>query len=218
MKVGILTPDRGDRPLFLEQWRRMIDRQTLKPEIVELVDYEPLSGDCDISQRYRIGYDKLRDKGLDVIACAESDDVYLPRYLEVMCKGWLDHGKPDIFGICYTVYYHLGIGKSYTLNHPNRSSMMCTLIKPDLELDWPLDDYPYTDAHLWMHATSRATFRPSEIITVGLKHGYGKTGGEFHTTSLKKFTEKGILLSKLVGEDMKYYDEIRNLINLDNKR
>lgn len=213
IKVAVICPDRGgDRPLFLAQFHKQMARQTLKPEVIEVIDFAPTDDSVDITKRYRIGYEKIRGKGFDVVAFCENDEVYLPRYLEVMVKGWLDYGKPELFGINHTIYYHLGLDRSVVLEHPNRSSMMCTLMKPDLDVEWCADDYPYTDAWLWMNCKDRKTFRPGEMICLGIKHGISLCGGEYHSTNLKKYTDKGILFSKVVGEDLKYYEEIKALI------
>lgn len=210
IRLGVIMPHRRDRPDFLCQFHKYLSRQTFQPEIVEIVDYPPKGEDKDITERYRYGYDKLRGKGLDVIAMLEIDDFYSPRYLEVMINGWLEHGKPDIFGLNYTIYYHLKLKKSFTFEHKFRSSMMSTLIKPDLAFGWPPDNYPYTDAYLWMNIKNRVTFRPKEIICIGIKHGMGLTGGGWHSLDnpkeVKKYKEN-FDLKKFVGEeDFEFYE------------
>jgi glycosyltransferase involved in cell wall biosynthesis len=209
MRVGIITPDRGDRPQFMEQYYRMMDRQTLKPEVIEVVDYAPVSDDCDITPRYRYGYDKLRNCGLDVILFIESDDWYSPRYIEVMVSEWDRLGRPDLFGPNYTIYYHLGLRKDFVFRHEKRSSMMSTLIKADLDFTWPADDYPYTDSHLWINIKNKLTFLPKEMICLGIKHGVGKVGGRFHTDMLGMYKENKISLEKVAGEDYWFYDSIQ---------
>lgn len=214
-KFGVICPDRGDRVLMLEQFHRLMDSQTIKPDILELVTYVPESDAIDISQRYRLGYDKLRNQGLDCILFIESDDWYSPNYIETMLRGWVDHGCPDMFGTNYTTYVNLRLGegvvrKALTLHHAERSSMMSTLIKADLDLQWPDDSYPYTDSHLWIHCKNRKTFAPENgWICLGLKGGYvkGLSGGSFHNDKLKMFTENVHFL-KVVGEDnFKFYSE-----------
>lgn len=214
-KFGVICPDRNDRPLLLEQFHRMMAYQTVKPDVIELVNYVPKSTDIDITQRYRHGYDKLRGTGLDCILFVENDDYYSPTYFETMLRGWVNHGCPDMFGTNYTTYVNLRLGegdirKAITLKHEQRSSMMSTLIKADLDLKWPVDNYPYTDSHLWIHCANKKTFAPDNgWICLGIKGGYveGLCGGSFHRDKLRMYNEN-INLHKIVGdENYKFYSE-----------
>lgn len=208
MRVGVIMPHRNDRPKFLEQFHRILSRQTLQPEIVEIVDYEPKSDSVDITERYKYGYDKLRGKGLDVIAFLEIDDWYSNDYLETMVNGWNSHGRPKMFGLDYTIYYHLCVEKSFVFKHDKRSSMMSTLMIPDLNIEWCKDDYPYTDSYLWKTIGGKL-FNPRKDIALGLKHGLSLCGGKFHSENLDRYKEKWIDLKKFVGEeDWNFYRTI----------
>lgn len=200
MKFAILMPHRGDRPKFLEQFHRIVQRQTVQPEIVEIVDYEPLSNACDITQRYKVGYDNLRNKGLDAIIIFENDDYYSNNYCEVMLNAWNAKGRPNLFGIDHTIYYHLAIHKSFTFKHDKRASMMSTLIKPDMDFNWPQDDYAYTDSFLWKELKG-TTFNPRQTICVGLKHGIGLSGGRWHSEQLQRYKDTWLDFRKVVGEE-----------------
>ena len=200
-------PHRNDRPKFLEQFHRILSRQTVKPDILEIVDYEPKSNQKDITQRYVFGYDKLRAKRLDVIAFMEIDDWYSPNYCEVMLKNWDSFGRPQLFGIDHTVYYHLAVKKSFIFKHPGRSSMMNTLLVPDLDINWCADDYPYTDAFLWK-LFKGVSHNPKQIITLGIKHGIGMSGGRWHTEGLQRYNQTNVNLESLVGEDIEFYNNI----------
>lgn len=205
IRVGVICPDRSDRPKFMEMFYRQLDRQTLKPERVEVVDYVPESFSCDITQRYRRGYDILRGKDLDVILFMENDDVYAPTYIEVMAENWLKYGKPKMLGLNYTIYYHLFIGKSFVFKHEKRSSAMSTLIRPDMDFEWCADSYAYTDSHLWK-TVGGVTFNPRKDIALGLKHGLSMTGGLWHRDNLERYKETNIDFRKLVGdEDFAFY-------------
>jgi hypothetical protein len=108
----------------------------------------------------------------------ESDDWYSPTYLETMIAAWNQFHEPDIFGTCYTIYYHLELKAYFTMEHHQRSSAMNTFIKPDMDFSWPVDIEPFLDMHLWgVNSTikSRVVFKPDQIISVGMKHGVGKT-------------------------------------------
>ena len=61
MRTAVLIPSRNDRPDFLANCLRMMQAQTLQPYHIEIVDDKALSNEKDITLRYRIGYDKLRN-------------------------------------------------------------------------------------------------------------------------------------------------------------
>lgn len=208
MRIGILIPTRNDRPGFLDNCLRMIEAQTLKPALILTVDYKPESDKCDITQRYRIGYNSFRDKGVDVIALMEDDDFYHPEYLETMINEWVKRGKPDIFGTGYTIYYHLKLGAYFTMHHQDRASAMNTLIRPDLEINWPVDHEPFTDMHLW-RTIHGCVFFPEKVISVGMKHGIGLCGGRSHVDKLHRYSQKdeGFLQKTLDPESYKFYSQ-----------
>jgi hypothetical protein len=189
MKIAVLIPDRGDRPNFLRNCERMIENQTLKPTYMFVVDYPPKNDDCDITQRYRVGYESINKYDVDCILLMENDDYYSQSYIETMVNNWIKNGKPDIFGTDYTIYYHINERAHFTMNHSRRSSAMSTLIKPNLNIQWPKDNDPYTDIALWKQLKG-ITFRPDEIICIGIKHGVGKCGGKNHTCNMHRYINK----------------------------
>ena len=199
MKIGVVIPTRGDRPLFLKNFFRLIKNQTLQPTEIYLVDESPSSYECDITKRYRLGYDYFRNKGMDVLLFMEDDDWYSPLYIETMIQNWTMAGEPELFGTNYTIYYNIRLFKFFTMRHTRRSAAMSTLILPDMDFDWPKDSEPYTDSHLWFLSKHLKTgkkldgkvFRPDLDICVGIKHGIGKTGGENHTTFLNRYSGNG---------------------------
>jgi glycosyltransferase involved in cell wall biosynthesis len=216
MNVGIIIPDRRDRPQFLENCLRMMDRQTLKPDRICVMEYAPESDKCDITQRYRRGYHHLCGKDLDIIAFIENDDYYSPEYLEYMVNKWQEYGKPDIFGTNYTIYYHLKLGAHFTMYHQDRASAMNTLIKPDLDINWPVDHEPFTDMHLWANIKG-ITFMPEKVIAIGMKHGIGLCGGKSHVDKLYRYTnnDDGFLQRTVDEDSYKFYSQFYepNFIN-----
>jgi glycosyltransferase involved in cell wall biosynthesis len=206
MKVGVIIPDRGDRPEFIKHCFWQLERQTVQPDIVEHVNYAPLSDAVDITQRYRRGYDLLRNKGLDVIAFIENDEYYHPTYLETMLTEWGKRGRPDIFGTNYTIYYHLRLAGYFTMYHQDRASAMNTFIKPDLEISWPVDHEPFTDMHLWRQIHG-CVIDPGKIISIGMKHGIGKCGGRSHVDKLHRYQNlnDGFLEKTIDPESYKFY-------------
>lgn len=187
MKIAVLIPDRNDRPELLANCLRMIGEQTLKPNHIEVVNHQPIDDKCDITQRYRIGYNRLRNQGYDCILLMENDDWYSKDYIQEMISAWLLNNKPDIFGTSYTVYYHLKLHAYFKMAHPRRSSAMSTLLKADLDFPWCVDHEPYTDMHLW-RTLKGCTFTPVKPICIGMKHNTGKTGGRYHDNYLHQFT------------------------------
>lgn len=208
MRVAVIIPTRGDRPGFIQNFARMKNAQTLPVEHTVYMNYPPESDKCDITQRYKRGYEDLRGKRFDVIALMEDDDWYSPDYLQTMVDEWVKRGKPDIFGTGYTIYYHLKLGAYFTMYHQDRASAMNTLIKPDLEINWPPDHEPFTDMHLWQNIHG-AVYFPEKVISVGMKHGIGLCGGRSHVDKLYRYTQKdeGFLQATLDPESYKFYSQ-----------
>lgn len=170
VRIGVLVPDRGDRPEFLLQCQHLLLQQTLPPVVVLIVGTEskvvrmggltfvwlnvpPVAGECDITKRYRMGYEWYSGPDsptVDVVALMENDDWYHPDYLRLMGARWVQAGRPHLFGTAYTIYYHLGLQAWFRMNHKKRASAMNTFIQPGLVFDWCADNEPYTDMHLWM--------------------------------------------------------------------
>lgn len=189
MKVAVLIPSRGNRPELLENCLRMMRNQTRPPDHVELVIDTPLSASKDITWRYRVGYERLRGKGFDIVFLIEDDDFYSIDYIGTMLNAWVKAGKPDIFGTNYTIYYHLKLYAWLTMHHMVRSSAMSTMLKPDLVFDWCQDDEPFTDMHLW-RTLRGSVFKPAKHICLGIKHGTTITGGASHVDRLDRYVFK----------------------------
>lgn len=210
MKIAVLIPDRNDRPKLLSNCLRMIEAQTFQPKHIEIVNDKPESDAKDISWRYRIGYDRLRNKNFDVIALIENDDWYSPDYFQTIISKWLEAGQPNIFGTDYTIYYHLKLKAWFTMYHKTRSAAMNTLIKPDLSMNWCQDHDPYTDIYLWQ-TVSGVTFTPDKHISIGMKHGEGLCGGNNHKNKLDRYVNSDansdFLRQNLDENSFKFYSE-----------
>jgi len=220
MKIAVLIPDRGDRPKLMSNCLRMMQAQTLKPHTTIIMSGRPESDKCDITYRYREGYELATKMwmyafgyGIDVIAFVENDDWYAPDYLETMAREWDAHGRPEIFGTNYTIYYHLKLKRYFILEHYDRASAMNTFIKPGLRITWPVDEDPYTDMHLWQNCGLRGvTFRPGRHISIGMKHGEGMTGGGWHRDKLDRFKTEdgGLLRDNLDPASFEFYNNYFN--------
>jgi hypothetical protein len=195
MKIGVIIPNRPDRMKFFNHCLLMLKNQTIQPDLILPISYEPLNDDCDITQRYRVGYNQTRNRGLDVVFLIENDDYYAPNYIETMVAAWNDAGRPELFGTTSTLYYNIKLFKYFIMGHNTRCSAMATMIKPDLNFNWPVDSEPYFDVHIWMVALkqngmqlTRAQFTPDKTICFGIKHGVGKMGGKCHINRLEHYT------------------------------
>jgi glycosyltransferase involved in cell wall biosynthesis len=210
MKLLVITPDNGGRPDFIWQLRRMMNSQTRKPDLWFVVNYPQTLWPCDITQRYRYAYERFSDE-FDLILFMENDDFYHPEYIETMLSEWKKHGKPDIFGTNYTIYYHVRLRKWFTFHHTRRSSMMSTLIRTKLSIQWPVDGEPYTDAHLWKQLNG-VTFEPEKHICLGIKHGLTPSGGAFHNDRLDRYVnddENGEFLKSVTGDNFDFYADFQ---------
>lgn len=208
MKIGVIIPDRNDRPLFLLNCLRMLAAQTVQPEIINVVNYIHKNSTCDITERYRIGYDELRGKGLDLIAFIENDDYYSKNYLEFMSNQWILKEKPNILGLNRTIYYHIRTFEHFIMYHNTRSSAMNTVIKPDLSIKWGHDNDPYTDVWLW-NLLKGVIISPHKEVCLGIKHGIGLCGGQNHTDHMDRFinkdSDKSFLQSIMDPDSFEFY-------------
>ena len=211
-KIGVLIPDRGDRPIFLKQAISLLSKQTIIPAFMEIVDDPPLSHDIDITYRYRLGCERLFKKGCDAVIFWESDDFYAENYLETMTREWLKSEKPDIFGIGNTTYYHV-TGKYFKINHPERASAMSTMVTNKvLGISWPSDNYHYLDITLWQQLQGK-TFIPSSPICLGIKHGIGMVGGGCHNSNSGHYTsfdKDGEYLKSITGSEFEFYYNLKS--------
>lgn len=217
MKIGVLIPTRGDRPEFIAQCKRMIHNQTLQPDHVFFINFPPKGTDKDITYRYRVGYQKAKEMNIDFLVFWEDDDWYHPTYIEHMFNKWQANKRPLLFGLEETYYYHIGIDKCHYDNHPRRASAFSTCIGVKSgNLTWPLDNYAFTDLHLWKAHSSSAISEKNETdkpIAIGIKHGIGVTGGAGHNPRFKWNTDKGIdWLRSCIDEDsFNFYQSIKHL-------
>lgn len=202
MKIGVLIITRGDRPQFLEQAKKMLKEQTLQPNEICIVDDKPLSDEVDITYRYRIGFERLKDK-VDVIILWEDDDYYSTKYIETMFTAWIDNGKPLLFGLNNTIYYNINTKKYVHLKHSGRASMMSTMISTKAVIDWGKDNYAYTDMILWRQLKGVAV--DLGIINMGVKHGTGLCGGGGHVNDWGHYNQVDTDLSLLKSVTGKHY-------------
>lgn len=207
MKIGVIIPDRGDRPEFTKQCLKMISAQLRKPDLLLHVNYAPESNSPDLTQRVRRGFEQAKEQGCNVVLIIENDDYYHPDYIGFMIMNWLAEGCPEVFGIEQSVYYHIGKREYSRIDHSGRASLMNTLIRTDAKIEWPDDSEVFLDLNLWKQLQGQ-TIKTSQTISIGIKHGIGLCGGSGHTTMRYEHTDAQMhWLKKCTGEDFKFYSK-----------
>jgi hypothetical protein len=214
IKIGVLCPHRGDKPQFLAQFKKYMANQIMQPNVLHFVDYEPESKDIDVTQRYRRGCEHLfRISNCDVVLFMEFDDFYNKNYIAQMILEWKRAGRPAIFGIGHTIYYHIFQQMWVNIPHRSRASAMSTLVtRVVLNMSWPKDNNPYLDADMWAKIPGK-TFIPRSPICIGIKHGIGLVGGGAHNGDNAHYNMKdagGTWLKAIIGEEnYKFYEQLQ---------
>lgn len=187
MRLAVVTPTRGDRPNFFAQYKRLLERQTRQPDILEIVDYPAVPGVIDLTARYRAGFDQAIAKGCDAIVVMEDDDAYRSTYLEEFERR-IAATSSLVVGSDVTYYYHVGTRRYKVIKHPGRASMMYTAIRPEVVrlFPWPKPSELCLDIHLWKWAAAHRkgkTFTPAPLQAIGIKHGEGFRATRSHKQS-----------------------------------
>ena len=210
MKIGILIPDRNDRPNFLEHSLHLLSQQTIKPDFVELVNFES-DLKTDLTLRCRVGIEALKNKGADVIFFWENDDYYSPIYLEVMLSYWNAFNRPKLFGLDNTIYYHLKSLKYSKMIHKNRASLFSTMITKDLDIKFPKDEEVFLDIYLWQNHKGE-TFNTINPICLGIKHNTGLCGGKAHSEKFNYNNSDSNFeyLKEITKDSFKFYEQIHS--------
>lgn len=180
--IVCLIPTRGDRPVMLNRCMEMLSKQTLQPRDIFVIKDPPIDPNVkDITWRYRIGIERIINNHPDVelILFIEDDDWYSSSYIEVFHREWEQAGRPSVFGIQETYYYHIGIKKFHHQRHLQRASAFSTGVTKDIQqMKWSSDDYSFVDLDIWKQFRGK-TFKASPLITLGIKgHKEGSFFGD----------------------------------------
>jgi hypothetical protein len=200
-----ITTTRGDRSQFLENCKKQINRFTIQPKHVIIVDEEPKSNAVDLTRRLKMGITAAKGLGIDIVYVVEDDDFYPKDYIEKM---WI--GGNDFIGCSKTLYYNIQNRTYNEFTHPGRSSLFCTGFRISaLEgFDWPPDDTIFLDIILWKYAMKRGNVHLQDSsIGVGIKHGIGKRAGSGHRMEMphKDSADMSFLRSKVDSEAFEFY-------------
>jgi len=212
MRVAVVTPHHDTRrAVFLDRLRYYMERQTMQPDMWIIVDDEFSTGVTDLTKRVRIGCERAKQQGADVVLIMEDDDWYHSDYIKTMVGWWVSHGRPQIFGIGYTLYFHLA-GRVWHSDHKGRASLMSTLVSVDAleRFTWPADEYVWLDIELWKQLKGR-TVEPQRFYSVGIKHGIGLCGGVGHNKGFSKYKPDPAwsnLKRHLPASDIEFYKSL----------
>jgi hypothetical protein len=164
----------------------MMSRQTLQPEEVFIMNDPPEDpGKKDITWRYRKGLQRIAERhpNTELVLLIEDDDWYSPSYIEVFYRAWNDAGRPEIFGVGETRYYHIGMKKLYHEVHQDRASAFSTgiTLQGAEKMKWPNDDFSFVDLYMWRQLEGK-TFVVDPPVCLGIKgHKEGTLfGGSGH--------------------------------------
>lgn len=207
MITSVLIPTIKGRENFVNQAKALLNEQTVKPTFIEIIDDEPIYDGVDVAWRYKIGIERCKKNGADVIIFWEDDDWYRYDYIELMLKHWTLSGQPDIFGVQKTIYYNIVKRMFLPINHPGRASMMQTMVTKKFVPDWEAQRDPYVDMYLWksmVYSKGVIDVPFEDSIAIGIKHGIGLTAGGGHKWNAERFKYQDFdlkFLSSIVDKD-----------------
>ena len=219
MKIDCVIPTRGDRKDFVDFVVKQMENQTLPIDEIDVVDHPPANSKVDLASRFRIGIERRLAAGADVVFFIEDDDFYRHEYIASMMQMWNASGRPALFGLDVTVYYHLNLRMSGHHTHKGRASMYSSMVTKDFDMSrWPKDPERFVDLKIWKQAKSKKAVSPMETICLGIKHGVGKCGGSMHDPKkfLRVFSQKGVpdpgleYLQTTTGPGFWFYKSIIN--------
>ena len=209
MKIATLTIDRGDRPKMIAQCKRMIERQTRKPDLEIYVIEPSILKAVDIVPRFRSGWLHAKESGIDVIVVMESDDWYSPKYIQDIYED-LKNMNYDAYGRSTSLYYNI-CNQSYQIHrHPKRASLYTTVFKVSAlnNFRWPKDDYKFLDIPLWKHF--KTPLLTVDYLAVGIKHNEGVRAGIGHKVSMRHKDTEFKYLESIIGDDVFFYKNFCN--------
>ena len=211
-KLAVVIPTRGNRERFLDFSLKRLNEQTLKPDEIIIVNDKPRSNNKDIAWRYKVGLQRAKEKKCNAVIFWEDDDWYSIDYIEWLYKKWIEYNSPFLFGIDETYYYHIRVNKYNYMKHPQRSSAFCMIVNPSevLKCNWPKDDYPFLDLHLWRNHKGTAISFGDRVRAIGIKHGIGMVGGGGHNINFKWTNHKAYdwFINIIDKESLNFYNSI----------
>ena len=195
MNFATITPDRGDRPQFLDFCKHQLSRMNTKPGHSYFISNPPTGHQVDLVPRIRLGIERAQADGFDMIFIIENDDFYPKDYFD---------GIPDanFIGSRVTTYYNLKNNTYQEFHHPERSSLFTTGFKISALANyrWPHDEFVNLDVHLWNGPGALSKVKRT-TGAIGIKHGVGKLGGRGHGMTMANEDKNWEWLKKNVDQE-----------------
>jgi hypothetical protein len=221
-KFCVIIPDRGDRKDFTKHCLYQMSVQTVKPDKIYHIKYEPTSPVPDLIIRIRCGINHAERDGYDLCYIIENDDFYPINYFQKM-----QFEDYDFIGIGRTIYYSLLQKKYRFLNHKeverlnyDRSSLFCTgfRISALKDFEFPDSTYKYLDLDLWRYARIKGNYHLYNpvIMPIGMKHGIGLCGGGGHKISFhydNNDSDLEWLKNNVTQKSYEFYLKVIRMIN-----
>lgn len=222
MKLAFVTPTRGDRQEFLTLCKKFVSRQSIlaNQNISSkhiIIDYDPISEEVDLNDRYHKGLELALDFGADLIFFIEDDDWYHPAYVASLIELWQTKNKPSLFGFNSTIYYHITKRKVWYLDHPDHSSMFNSVIDKKLASEivqnklFTRTPNIYLDIVLWKMEVQKNSFEKPKNLCLGIKHGNGIVAGMGHKGEFWKYEDddKFEILESIIGNEVDHYEFLK---------
>jgi len=210
MKIGTVTPTLGNRPKFINFLKSRLERQTRKADYSVFVDYENTTGEVDIKERFVKGISECFDNGCDLVIMIEDDDYYPLTYIEEMTSAWEQLGKPNLFGVKTTTYYHIESNRFVNMA-PAHCSAFCSAVSKGANYSVGESGSPYYDIALWK--ANKGVQVDIMHPPLGIKHGQGVCGGVGHNPNAplyQKNTDKSLTLlrQRVDAEAFDFYTQM----------
>jgi len=210
MKIGTVTPTLGNRPKFLNFLKSRLERQTRKSDYSVFIDYQNTSGAVDIKERFVKGISECFANGCDLVLMIEDDDYYPLTYIEEMTAAWARLGKPNLFGVKTTTYYHIESNRFVNMA-PSHCSAFCSALAKGANYNVGENGSPYYDIALWK--ANKGVQVDINHPPLGIKHGQGVCGGVGHNPNARLYgnnIDKELLLLKqrVDAEAFGFYNQI----------
>lgn len=211
MRLGIIIPDRGDRPRFTENCIRQIKRMDVPNHVtlgVDLINHPPASAGFDLRDRIKLGVERAAKVEKEWVIIIENDDYYPADYIQLVIR-MMESGY-DFIGDDQTIYYHLKNKVYKTQHHKGRASLFTTAFRVSAmaNFPWQKANKLFVDIDIWEYAKkySRGFF---DSGAVGIKHGIGLCGSVGHRmTNGTNDHESTFLRSRVDQESFDFYQNL----------
>jgi len=205
-KLCVIVPTRGDRSDLLGYTKKMIENQTIQPEMVYIIDYSPKNEYNDQIDRVNKGVELAEKDGMERVIIFEDDDYYPSNYIEMVLNEWNDE---ELIGGYYYSIYHLNSRK-----HLEVTVDSCDGVSPLHSTSFKIKTYKKflesgviernesgyiknLDTFIWNWA-EKSKIKRKQIkkkLVLSIKHNFGHSISLYHKD--KTWETRGVSDSKL---------------------